>query len=299
MTTRVSTNASQARIYGDLTRTFNRMTRTQEQIASTKKLQRPSDNPTDVAVALKERATRNRLDQYAANATDGIGWLRVTDSALMGVQEDALQAKVQLASAINGAIDSTGREAIAQALEGIRDGLVQLGNSAYGGRMVFAGSASATPYAADGTYNGDSGPVRRLIDEGVTLDVNVTGSAVFGTRDTTNPLNGDMFQILDAMTAAVRAGDMPAMQAAGAAFDNAVKRVSGAQIHIGGVTNQVEASMARNEQVLIDVKERLSKVEDTDLAEALISLRSDEAAYQAALGVTARVIQPTLIDFLR
>ena len=49
----------------------------------------------------------------------------------------------------------------------------------------------------------------------------------------------------------------------------------------------------------IDVKERLSKVEDTDLAEALISLRSDEAAYQAALGVTARVIQPTLIDFLR
>jgi flagellar hook-associated protein 3 FlgL len=141
--------------------------------------------------------------------------------------------------------------------------------------------------------------VRRAIDDGVTIDINITGSAVFGTRNAAAPLSGDMFQIMTAMAAAVRAEDVPAMQAASAAFDTAVDRVSTAQIHVGGVSNQVETSINRNSQVMIDVKDRLSRVEDTDLAEAILSLKSDEASYQAALGVTARVIQPTLMDFLR
>jgi flagellar hook-associated protein 3 FlgL len=141
--------------------------------------------------------------------------------------------------------------------------------------------------------------VRRAIDDGLTLDVNVTGPTVFGARDTTTPLSGDMFQIMDAMAAAVRSGDVAAMQVAGASFDAAVSRVSTAQIRVGSVSNQVETTINRNSQVLIDVKDRLSRVEDTDLAEAILSLRSDEAAYQAALGVTAKVIQPTLMDFLR
>jgi flagellar hook-associated protein 3 FlgL len=301
MANRISTTSAYTRVYGDLTRTFNRMSRTQGQIASSKKLERPSDNPTDVAVALKERSTQRRLEQYANNATDAVGWLRVSDSALMGVQEQAMQARVELASAVSGATDTQSRDAIANAIEGIRDNIVQLGNTSFGGRFVFGGTASTAtpPFAPGGGYVGDNGNVRRVIDEGVTVDVNMTGAAVFGTRNAGTPLAGDMFQILDEMAKAVRANDTPAIQAAEAAFQTAVDRVSTAQIHVGGVSNQVEGSMARSEMTLIDVKARLSRVEDTDIAEALISLSSDEAAYRAALGVTARVIQPTLMDFLR
>jgi flagellar hook-associated protein 3 FlgL len=300
-TTRVASNAGMDRVYSDLTRTFNRMAKTQGQISSTKKLQKPSDSPTDVAVALKERSNQRRLEQYAANATDATGFLRVSDDALMGVQDAALQARVQMATAISGAIDGTGREAVAQAIGGLRDGMLQLANTTYNGRSVFAGTAASNQpaYANTGVYNGDAGSVRRAIDDGLTLDVNVTGPTVFGAHDATTPLSGDMFQIMDAMAAAVRSGDVAAMQVAGASFDAAVARVSTAQIRIGSVSNQVETTISRNSQMTIDVKERLSKVEDTDLAEAILSMRSDEAAYQAALGVTAKVIQPTLMDFLR
>src|SRR4051812_17198181 len=231
-TTRVASNAGMDRVYSDLTRTFNRMAKTQGQISSTKKLQKPSDSPTDVAVALKERSNQRRLEQYAANATDAIGFLRVTDDALMGVQDAALQARVQMATAISGAIPGTGREAVAQAIGGLRDGMLQLANTTYNGRSVFAGTAASNQpaYANGGGYNGDAGSVRRAIDDGLTLDVNVTGPTVFGAHDATTPLSGDMFQIMDAMAAAVRSGDVAAMQVAGASFDAAVARVSTAQI---------------------------------------------------------------------
>ena len=218
MANRVSTNSSFTRVYGDLTRTFNRMARTQGQIASTKKLEKPSDNPTDVAVALKERSTQRRLEQYANNAIDAVGWLRVSDSALMGVQDEAMNARVQLASAVSGATDAQSREAIANAIEGIRDNIVQLGNTSFGGRYVFAGTASTAtpPFGPAGAYAGDGGAVRRVIDDGVTVDVNITGAAVFGARNAGTPLAGDMFQALDEMAKAVRADDATAMKAAGA-----------------------------------------------------------------------------------
>ena len=40
-------------------------------------------------------------------------------------------------------------------------------------------------------------------------------------------------------------------------------------------------------------------MENVDVAQAIVDLQMQEVAYQAALGATARVIQPTLLDFLR
>ena len=41
------------------------------------------------------------------------------------------------------------------------------------------------------------------------------------------------------------------------------------------------------------------EIENVDLAEATIQLKMQEVGYQAALGATSRVIQPSLLDFLR
>jgi flagellar hook-associated protein 3 FlgL len=301
MANRVATNAALSRVGADLTRTFNRMASVQSQITSGRRLQRPSDNPSEVANALEGRATQRRMEQYAANATDAAGWLKVTDDTLVGLQERAIEAKVQLTAAVSGGASATSLEAIGQELDNIRGAMVQMANVTYQGRSIFGGTAAVTTaaYSASGAYNGDSGAVKRTVDDGVTMQVNVTGTDIFGTRNAAAPLSGDMFQVLDAMSSAARGGDVTAMAAASAAFDTAIDRMSSAQVRVGGAAVQVENTINRNETVMLDVKDRLASIEEVDLAEAIISLRSNEAAYQAALGVTARVIQPSLMDFLR
>jgi flagellar hook-associated protein 3 FlgL len=56
---------------------------------------------------------------------------------------------------------------------------------------------------------------------------------------------------------------------------------------------------ARIIQDQTNMEDILSKNEDVDIAEAITKLRMLELVHRSALGVTARVIQPTLLDFLR
>jgi flagellar hook-associated protein 3 FlgL len=302
MANRVATSAGINRVGADLARTFNRMSEVQSQITSGKRLQRPSDNPAQVAVALEGRAAQRRLEQHTANATDAAGWIRVTDDTLVGLQEQATQAKVRLTAAVNGGNDATSLAAIAKDIENVRSSMIELANQSYQGRPIFGGTAAATsaPYTAAGVYvDGHEGTVYRTIDDGVTLAVNVSTPAIFGTRNEASPLSGDVFQVLDVMATAARTGDAAGMSASLTALTGAMDRMSEAQIQVGGASVQVDNTINRNEMMMTDVKDRLSSIEDVDLAESIITLKSSEAAYQAALAVTARVIQPSLLDFLR
>ncbi len=49
----------------------------------------------------------------------------------------------------------------------------------------------------------------------------------------------------------------------------------------------------------MDLTSRLTDVEDVDMPSTIVALQTQQVAYQAALGATAKVVQPSLLDFLR
>jgi flagellar hook-associated protein 3 FlgL len=49
----------------------------------------------------------------------------------------------------------------------------------------------------------------------------------------------------------------------------------------------------------VSLTSQLTAIEDVDLAGTIMEVQMQEVAYQAALGATSRVLQPTLMDFLR
>jgi flagellar hook-associated protein 3 FlgL len=301
MVYRVATNSGLARVRDDLARTYRRLSDTQNQVTSGKRLRKPSDDPSDVALALENRANQRRLDQYAANAADGQGWARVTDSTMSSMQEQLAQAKTKAVNAVNAGVGRSEMNALANDIDNVKASMIRLANSTYQGRPILGGNVppSVVPYDANGVYSGDSGVVTRVVGESVKIPINVTGPEILGTRNTASPLSGDVFQVLDALSAAARSGNISAVGAAASAIDPAVDRLATAQVHVGGIEAQIDDAVSRNDLLSQDVQGRLSDIEDVDLAQAIISLKSDEVAYQAALGVTAKVIQPSLLDFLR
>jgi len=68
---------------------------------------------------------------------------------------------------------------------------------------------------------------------------------------------------------------------------------------IGGRQRRLELIDARFDQDFINYEEMRSRAEDADMAEVIMNLRMAETIYQAALSAGARVIQPSLMDFLR
>ena len=65
------------------------------------------------------------------------------------------------------------------------------------------------------------------------------------------------------------------------------------------VTNNNQAAEQKSADALVTLRTALSEVENTDLPKAMVDLQMHEVAYQAALAATARVMQPSLVDFLR
>jgi flagellar hook-associated protein 3 FlgL len=301
MISRVASNASVGLISWDLSQSSQRLMAIQDQIASGKRIRQASDDPGGTAAAMGNRAQLRRLEQQTANATDATGWINVTDSALQDVQTQLQVAKQRAIQAVNGSLDGNAREGVAIDIDGLRDSLLQLANTTYQNRSVFAGTVAAgtAAYDATGVYQGDAGGVRRTIADGVTVQVNANGPDLFGAHNASSPIDGDVFQVLGALSTAMRNNDIAGMSAAMGKIDSAMSRVAVTQTKVGAMSQQVETTVNRNQGVQLDVQQRLSTIEDVDPAQAIIDFRVQENAYQAALAVTAKVIQPSLVDFLR
>jgi flagellar hook-associated protein 3 FlgL len=191
------------------------------------------------------------------------------------------------------------KEAIAIQLEGLKTELLNTANTKYLGRTIFAGTADtgfaftdATPapgyaYASAGT----TGTVERQVDASTTVRVDVTGTDVFGEGA------DSVFALVDQIVTDLRGGT------------NVNPRLAELDTHLNAILGQHGAVGARHAQILRaeetnmersgSLEAQRSGIEDVDLGEIVLELKLQEVTYQSALAVTARVLQPTLMDFLR
>ncbi len=292
--TRITQRMMTDRSLGSLQANLGRMAKLQEQLSTGRVLNRPSDSPSDTVSAMRMRASIAATQQHQRNAEDAKSWLTQIDSSL-GTATNALQRAREVSlTAANTTTGGAAREALAAEIDQIRAGLVTTANTSYLGRPVFGGvTAGAVAYDASGTYVGQPGEVNRTIGDGVRVRVDVDGAAAFG------PAGDSMFDHLTAVAAAVRAGDDVALRTGLGQMSSDLDRLTTVRAQAGSVYNRVDSALSSGADTELRLRSSLSNIENADLAEVVVNLKMQEGAYQAALGATARVIQPSLMDFLR
>lgn len=274
---------------------LGRMAKVQEQLTTGRVLNRPSDNPTDATAAMRVRSEQSDQQQFARNAQDGAGWLTQIDATLDGVTVAVRRAReLALQGNNTGSLGPVAREALAVELEGIREGLIAQANATYLGRPVFGGiTAGSTAYDATGTYVGTVGDVNRRVADGVLVKVDVDGLDVFGSGA------ASVFAELDALAVAVRAGDTVGMSTSLGALATRLDTVVSARTEAGTRLNRIESAALAADDQGISLDNSLSLLENADLAAVTVELQLAEVAYQASLAATSRVLQPSLVQFLR
>lgn len=298
--TRLTTSAGARQANYDLQRAMRTMNDLQRQLTSGRRLERVSDAPADAVSSLAQRAELRRVEQYGRNAERATSWVRSADAALSSVDDQLTAVRSLLVQANSGAADATARAGIATQIRAIRTALLDTANTQVEGRPIFAGTvAGAKAYDSSATYVGDAGAVDIPVSPNVSMQVNVSGTTVFGTANLLDPTQGDVFQVLESIATSVQSGDTTAMGAGLGLIDTAAQRVAQSQVVLGARGAQLESLELANVDASTNLKAGISRLEDVDLAEALIGLRTREAAYQAALQATAKVVQPSLLDFLR
>jgi flagellar hook-associated protein 3 FlgL len=101
------------------------------------------------------------------------------------------------------------------------------------------------------------------------------------------------------MAADMASGDAAGIMAGVTQMTTARQQLSTAESSIGAATNRVTAVIQRSGDFQLSLTSALANVEDIDLAQSITDQSRLNATYQAALGATAKTIQPSLVDWLR
>jgi flagellar hook-associated protein 3 FlgL len=293
--TRVTTNSITTQVLANLQRNVARGGQLQEQLSSGKTINRPSDSPTGAVSSMQLRGDQRAFEQYTRNADDGIGWLGTLDTTLTTSLTQVNRVRdLTLQGLSSGTTSPESREALAVEIDNIREGLIATANTKYLDRPVFGGTtAGGVAYDVSGAYVGDAGTVTRTVGNNVKVRVDTTGPEAFGSGP------DQLFTVLQGISDSLRGNDTEALGTEMAKLDTTADKMKTTLADVGARYNRVSQMQQTATDRILTLKTQRSDVEDVDLPETIMEMQLQETAYQAALAATAKVIQPSLMDFLR
>lgn len=270
----------------------------QRQVASGRRVQKPSDDPTSMQRAIQDQAENGTLDAYSQASDTATSRLTVIDSVLGLALDTLTDALVTATGARGSAVDQVSRDAASTKMIPLRDALAADVNTEFRGTHLFAGSQAQTvPYAKNvggsWVYQGDGAQVTADVGRNRAVTLAYDGRTLAQDGGTTN-----LFSQLDTLVTAIKAGDDDAIGTGIDALTRAFTRVSRVQSQVG--TDERSTSDGQDQLVTLRLAgtSRLSKDQDANLAQAITKMNQAQVAYQAALTAVGKANQSSLLDYL-
>lgn len=305
MSFRVTQSMLSRNMMSNLNNNLLQMQRYQEYLTTNRKINRPSDDPVGFNYAMRYRSELRANAQYQKNRDHALSWLETTESLMNSVNDIMQRAKELAIQGANSTNPDTALESIAAEIDELHDQLVSIANEKHQGKYVFNGEkTNVQPYDPDNPAESEvhDGKIVLQIGPGVKMEVNVTGEEVFGppiVNDDDENANDNLFQILADLSAALRDEDTEGINEVVGRLDDRMDDFLTTMASVGGRTRRLELTTERLIDDNVNLQKLLSRTEDVDLAEAITNFKMAENVYIAALSTGSRIIQPSLVDFLR
>lgn len=287
-----------------LTLQRGRLARTQEQASTGRRLNRPSDDPVDFRGALRLKDALGQTERYLRSVDLSRTRLRASEEAMADAMDVVGEAQTLAVQARNGTNGPDARAALRSQVEQFFDQLLDASNAkAPGGGYVFSGVVADAPaFVQTGSFvsgspppavafAGDDRPIEVEIDEGVTIEVTRSGQDVFQG-------SVDVFEVLGRLWQGLDQDDAMLIDSALGDLDVAFQQINLERAQIGGAEAKADSFERRLAGERDELVSQVSLLEDADAYQVYSDLAIQEAALQASLEVTARMQQPTLLDFL-
>ena len=274
------------------------LAKAQQQVATGKRINLPSDDPQGIKTAILERALMGGLDAYAQSTNAASSRLASADTMLSDIVDKITSAISTATGAQGSTATQPVRDAAVATLAGLRDALAGDINTSSQGVHIFAGSKSnAVPYAKVGgawVYQGDNTPVQVAVQDGRKVTIGFDGQAVFQGGAST-----DLLSTIDGLITSINGGDDAATGTGIQDLQNAFSRATQAQARLGSDENAVTDVTSQLTALRTAADARRSKVEDANLAQAATAMQQSDTAYRAALGAVSSVEKISLLDYLK
>ena len=321
------TNASMVRSHlFDTQNNLTNMSKINQQISTGKVINTVSDDPHKAIKIMNINNEIKYTEKYNYNIDETVGWMNTTDGALDNVGNLLGEIKETILKVGNGTYSQNEMKSLNEDMNEKIKQLADTLNSTHGGKYLFGGSSvDDAPITVienpDGTVklefskdkNGQTIPntddLKADISSGINIDYNISVGEILNIKDG----NGNTVNLLDEINNLstlmndIANGDEQTAAKAKETLLNDTKgkidtlfdHVVNERTSLGVRVSTAEKIKELNDEDILNIQDVLSKTQDTDVVEKFIELKSAEMIYQASIQVGAKLIQPTILDYIR
>ncbi|NLY77194.1 MAG: flagellar hook-associated protein FlgL [Tissierellia bacterium] len=299
----------------NLNQNLKTMENLQYQLATGKKFRVPSDDPIGASKSLKFSTDISKLTQYKRNAEDAMSWLDDTEAAMAEINQVLKRAYELSVQTANGTYEGEDLIMVREEIEQLKEHLLQIANTTYAGRHIFNGYNTDKPLLIKD--NGEIVYNTELKQDEIfqynvglaeKIEINTIGIKVFGVVqagnyeydvDVNNPSTKPaLIDVLDRFSQALAADDDSEIQKTISNLQASMEQLLSVRAEVGAKMNRLELTTKKLDSQINNVTELLSHNEDVDVTEAIMNLSMAQNVYVSSLMTGAKIIQPTLAQFL-
>jgi flagellar hook-associated protein 3 FlgL len=287
------------------------MEQTSEEVASGKKVQVPSDNPSSYAQNLEVLAQQSQNTQYGKNldSLQATGsYYETSVNSIGNILSSIQQLAVEQSSST---VDADSRTAAADEVNDLIQQLATVGNTKVGDTYIFGGTQSNNPpYTVDTssgapvvTFQGSAKVGQVAVNSSTTIDAGISGQSIF--TGTVNGQSVDIFQTLQTFGAdlANTANLSTTQQTAALETDlgnisSCVDLTANNLAYVGTYTKNINNLLTTNANANTTLAQDSSSLVDVDMAKAVSDYTTLSTAYQAALYTMSKVESMNILNYM-
>lgn len=297
---RVPTRSTSEMAVRQLQKLGEQQTQLQKQVATNQRIFLPSDDPSAMTRMLSIGDEQNRIAQFKHNSGVASNLAQASYAGLNGLNDLAGRAG-ELATLGAGVLSADAAKAYGIEIDQLLEQAVQLGNTRFDGDYLYAGNALDTaPFEVTrdaggritvANYAGDMASASVRLSETALVSPRTTGDTNLGIRDFINQLV--------ALRDALNANAPAAISAAGAGLETAVDPLLSAISENGALQLRIEVAQAQQNTRADSLETLASSEADVDLAATVVKLSQATTSYEAALASASKIMNLSLLDYLR
>jgi flagellar hook-associated protein 3 FlgL len=274
------------------------MDRVQEQIATQKKVLRPSDDPVAFSTFVETSAESNLYNQFSRNIEKVRMYGSMYNTCFTTINDRLSVAKEIVISYASGVMDDSLRENAITQVKDIIEHLVTIGNSVMGDTYIFGGKESNVPpfqlnddYSV--TFNGSADVSEVFVDKNETEKLGISGNDVFYDGSV------DIFETLKGLMDTLENDDPSQTSQYTEAIGDAMTLISKNTAYNGNKVQQMEAMIDDNKIRQLRLSTTISETMDADLAQLSAEYNSLSTVYQALIYSMSKIENLGILNYLK
>lgn len=363
---RIADKMALQQVQSNLGKNRGEMHSLQEQSATQRRINKPSDDPLGTTRVLSAKSDAKTQKQFIKSLNFAKDFLDFTDQSLSEVAEVMNRAKeLALNQANEASANPESRRAVATEIEQLLMQTVQVANRKLGDRYIFSGfRTNQIPFTKQGNYQGDNGEIKIQVNKDSYITMNLPGNKVFlgeqmndelvNSKDvpqTSNQLEklkdleeqedeqklnsqplakvytkkenlrglasvggpqdlgidgqnnssqgSNLFDVLQQLVISLKTDNKPGIQESLDQLDQSFSQVTAARSQVGSRVMALNSTLEALQKGVVDSKNTASQLEDADVFELVSDMNRADTALKATLETSGRLIQPSLLDFLK